>query len=104
MQVAAMADYEPRMLLKAARAQPATERSTGCLQRRQSVEACPRDAPEAPSRANDRQRQHLANPNVDADLQPASNARDRLVMRRSLDGDEHQGAEVAGISHSFLTD
>jgi hypothetical protein len=73
------------------------ERSTRWLQLRQSVEACPRDAPEAPSTANDRQQQHLANPNVDADLQPASNARDRLVMRKSLGGDDDQGAEAPAV-------
>jgi hypothetical protein len=37
------------------------------------------------------------NTDVDTDLEPASNARDTLVMRSSLDDDEDQGAEVPAV-------
>jgi hypothetical protein len=45
--------------------------------------ACPRDAPEPPSTANDHHQQQPVNPKLARALNSASNARDMLVMRRS---------------------
>jgi hypothetical protein len=58
------------------------------------AEACPRDAPEPPSMANGRHQQQPANLKLARALNPASNARDTLVMRRSSVSDEDLGAEA----------
>jgi hypothetical protein len=44
---------------------------------------CPRDAPELPSTANDRHQRQPVNLKLAWALNPATNARDTLVMRRS---------------------
>ncbi len=62
-----------------------------------ALRACPRDAPELPSTANGRHQQQPVNLKLARALNPASNARNTLVMRRSLGDDEHQGAEVPAV-------
>ena len=57
--------------------------------------ACPRDAPELPSTANDRHQQQPANMKLARALNPRATHGNTLVMRRSLGGDEDQGAEVS---------
>lgn len=52
--------------------------------------ACPRDAPERPSRANDHHQQQPANMKLAEAKNPRSTHRYTLVMRRSLGDDEDQ--------------
>jgi hypothetical protein len=61
----------------------ADSRATAPLHRQPGLRitgACPRDAPEPPSTASDCHLQQLANMKVARALNPASNARDTLVM------------------------
>ena len=62
-----------------------------------ALRACPRDAPASPSAANDHHQQQLVNLKLAPGFEPATNARDTLVMRSSLGGDEDQGAEMPGV-------
>jgi len=59
-----------------------------------TTDACPRDAPERPSTASECHQQQPANMKLARALNLASNARDTLVMRRSLADDEDQGARL----------
>jgi hypothetical protein len=59
-----------------------------------ALRACLRDAPEQPLTANDRHLQQPANMKLALALNPRATHRGTLVMRRSLYGDEDQGADV----------
>jgi hypothetical protein len=48
-----------------------------------ALRACPRDAPASPSAANDHHQQQLVNLKLAPGFEPATNARDTLVMRSS---------------------
>ena len=59
--------------------------------------ACPRDAFERPSTANDRHQQQPAKMKLPRALKPRATHGNTLVMRRSLGGDEDQGAEAPTV-------
>jgi hypothetical protein len=59
-----------------------------------SASSVPRDASEPPSTASNRHQQQPANTKLAQAFNAASNPRDTLVVRRSLDGDEHLGPAI----------
>src|SRR5262249_60639559 len=59
----------------------------------------PRDVPQPPPTANDRHRQPPANMKLARALNWRAAHENTLVMRRSLDDDEHQGDEVPTVVH-----
>ncbi len=62
-----------------------------------SMGACPRDAPELPSTANDRHRRQPANMKLGRALNLRATHENTLVMRSSPGGDEDQGAELPRV-------
>jgi hypothetical protein len=64
--------------------------------------ACPRDAPEPPSTANDHHRQQAANMKIGHALNPRPTHENTLVMRRSLVSDEDLGAEAPAALRGTL--
>jgi hypothetical protein len=62
-----------------------------------AAEACPRDVPELPSTANDRRQPHALNLKETQALNSRATHGNTLVMRRSLGGDEDQGADLPTV-------
>jgi len=65
------------------------------------ITACSRDAPEPPSTANDRHQQQPVNLKLARALNPASNARDTLVMRSSASTGSAIGSSTAPCTSSL---